>query len=286
LQFFKNVGMALLLLISLQAIADGAVWKVSKGTDYFYLGGSAHLLPEPDFPLPQAYEKAFADSDVLVLETELPKTVEEQQAFIGSMQYSDGRTLKKVLSTDVYKRLQKYLAGNGTSLDDMNTFTPGFILIMATQLESQKVGINGEGVDAYFQKKAESNNKPLWFLEELQYQAKVLADLGKGDEDDFVVRMLEEAPQAGDILRDTIAAWRSGDLKKIDEVVNKPLKEDDPASYQALFTQRNENWMHKLMGYFRNAQREFVLVGAGHLAGEGGLIAQLKEQGFELQKLP
>ena len=65
-----------------------------------------------------------------------------------------------------------------------------------------------------------------------------------------------------------------------------PPEQDDPASYQALFTQRNDNWMRKLLGYFRNAQREFVLVGAGHLAGDDGLIAQLKAQGFVVQQLP
>ena len=287
---FSTLLTALVAVVSVfsaaSALADSAVWKVSKGSDYFYLGGSAHLLPASDFPLPAPYQRAFADSDVLVLETELPKTPQAQQEFISMLQYSDGRTLQQVLSADVYRQLADYLTANGANLNDLQRFTPGFILMLATQIESQKIGIAGEGVDAYFQQQAENAEKPIWFLEALSYQAQVLAELGQGDEDDFVVRMLAEVPEAGQVLQDTIAAGRSGDLATIQRVVNEPMLEDDPASYQALFTQRNDNWMRKLLGYFRNAQREFVLVGAGHLAGDDGLIAQLKAQGFVVQQLP
>ncbi|MAD46776.1 MAG: TraB/GumN family protein [Oceanospirillaceae bacterium] len=279
------LGLVCSLCMPVSVQADGAVWKVSKGSDYFYLGGSAHLLPQSDFPLPKPYETAFADTDVLVLETELPKTPAAQQAFIDSMKYADGRTLRTVLSADMYQQLEAYLAENGVALADMKRFTPGFILMLATQIESQKAGINGAGVDAYFQQRAEQGHKPIWFLEALEYQARVLAELGEDDENAFIEGLLEEAPQAKELLTDTIAAWRSGDLDKIETVVLQPMIEDDPDSYQALFVQRNHNWLRKLVGYFRNAQREFVLVGAGHLVGDEGLIELLEQQGYRLQRV-
>ena len=55
------------------ALAETSVWKVSKGSDYLYVAGTVHLLPESAFPLPAEFATAYKDTDTLVLETKIPE---------------------------------------------------------------------------------------------------------------------------------------------------------------------------------------------------------------------
>ena len=45
-------------VVSTAALAETSVWKVSKGSDYLYVAGTVHLLPESAFPLPAEFAAA------------------------------------------------------------------------------------------------------------------------------------------------------------------------------------------------------------------------------------
>ena len=57
------------ILISFSAAtveAGSPVWKVSKGSNYLYVGGTVHILSETDYPLPYAFELAYQRLAALV----------------------------------------------------------------------------------------------------------------------------------------------------------------------------------------------------------------------------
>ena len=81
------------------------------------------------------------------------------------------------------------------------------------------------------------------------------------------------------------AAWRSGDVDKLSELFLKEMKKEFPKLYKTLFTDRNNKWLDKIETYLQTPQKEFVLVGVGHMVGEDGLIEQLKRRGYEVKKL-
>jgi len=262
-----------------------AVWKISKGSDYLYLGGTVHLLPQSEFPLPAGYDRAFADTDVLVLETELPQSDADQQQMLQGLMYQPGKTLDQVLQAGTYRRLARYLQANGLTLADYRRYTPGFMLMLMTQIETDKLGVNGEGVDMFYQHRAEQQPRPLWYLEALQFQVSLLAGLGEGYEDQFIRSMLDESSEAEQMLRDTLRAWRSADLAMIEQLLNQPTRKDDPVTYRALFTDRNNHWLPVIEGWFGNEHKELVLVGIAHLAGKDGLIHLLQQQGYQTEQL-
>ena len=47
------------------------LWRASNATNHVYLQGSVHLLKKSHYPLPDAIEKAYGESAVLVLEADL-----------------------------------------------------------------------------------------------------------------------------------------------------------------------------------------------------------------------
>jgi uncharacterized protein YbaP (TraB family) len=64
------------------------------------------------------------------------------------------------------------------------------------------------------------------------------------------------------------------------------MRHDYPELYQVLFKQRNDAFVEALAQHMRGTGVEFVAVGAGHLLGPDGLIAQLRARGFKVQRVP
>ena len=56
--------------------------------------------------------------------------------------------------------------------------------------------------------------------------------------------------------------------------------------YRQLAVERNDAWMSKLVQLFDNQDKELVLVGALHLAGDDSLLQLLGDQGYQLEQMP
>jgi uncharacterized protein YbaP (TraB family) len=66
-------------------------------------------------------------------------------------------------------------------------------------------------------------------------------------------------------------------LKDIDDEGNGTLKEFD----KKMWEERDNNMTEKIKGYFADSQNTyFVVVGAGHMVGDTGIIAQLETEGI------
>jgi uncharacterized protein YbaP (TraB family) len=48
---------------------ETSVWKISRGDNVLYLGGTIHVLRESDYPLPEPFDEAFEQADIVVFET-------------------------------------------------------------------------------------------------------------------------------------------------------------------------------------------------------------------------
>ncbi|WP_233080335.1 TraB/GumN family protein [Rheinheimera soli] len=287
---FKASFAALLLttaLASASAVAETSVWKVSKGDDYLYIGGTVHLLPESAFPLPGEFGKAYADTDTLVLEAKIPAATdtELQAAMLKAMSYSDNRSLSKVLSPEVYKQVSDYFAPYGVQLQQLDGYKPGFIMIQMLALEVMKAQMDGEGVDSHFDKLAQSDGKSQLYLETAESQINLLANMGEGYEDAFMKMNLEQVSDFKQYFSAMIDAWRAGDMVELNKLAVEPARQMDPKLYQALYVQRNQNWLPQIEKMFGNNNKELVLVGGGHLAGEHSVLALLQQAGYKLEQL-
>ena len=76
--------------------SSSSVWKVSKGQDHIYVGGTVHILPVSEFPLPSQFDLAYKNSDSIVLEADLPDATDQQgqMAMMQAMMFQNGQTLK------------------------------------------------------------------------------------------------------------------------------------------------------------------------------------------------
>jgi hypothetical protein len=275
------------MLSSYSALADTSMWKVSKGNDFIYLGGTVHLLPPSAFPLPEEFDVAYKAADTLVFEAKTPEPG-DNQAQIRMMQafsYADGKRLSKVLSPEVYANLDAYFKTVGVPLANLDGFKPAFVMLTMLQIEMKKAQLNGEGVDAHYMARAKKDNKTTLYLETLDEQIALLAGMGETDPDQFIKLQLEQVKDYKSYFNQLVAAWRAGDLAALKTLVVDETIKFDPKMYDDVFTKRNNNWQPKIERMFGNKQRELVLVGAGHMAGPDGVLALLERAGYKIEKM-
>lgn len=268
--------------------AQSSVWKVeAEGGNYLYIGGTVHVLSANDFPLPAEFDEAFNDSDILVLETDMARmnAPEFQTQALMAMMYMDGRTLQSVLSPEVYAKLEAYLAEKGLSAMSMNMMTAGGMTLTLTMLELQSMGINMQGVDAFYDRIAREKGMGVDMFETPEEQLAFLSGLGEGNEDEIITYTLEDMAELPAMMEQLTAAWRAGDLDKLDELMLGEMEAEFPEIFQTIFLERNRHWMPQIQQMLETDPVESVFVGAGHLAGENGLINLLSELGYKVEQL-
>lgn len=273
-------------LLTTSALADTSIWKISKGKESLYLGGTIHLLASSDLPLPGEYETAYKDAEKLVFEVDQGKlsTPEFQMTMMRKMMYQDDTTLDKVLSKKTYQRLAEFCTSRGMDIQQFNKFRPSFIAMTISLIEMQRLGMTGDGVDKLYYDKALKDKKPQQPLETVEQQLNYLANIGAGYDDEMIINSLNEIEQLKEMMAKLKKAWRDGDIKALEKVGIEPMMEF-PGVYQSLLVERNNNWMPQIEAMLHTPEKEFILVGALHLAGKDGVLHQLKAKGYKVEKL-
>lgn len=289
-QLFIAASLLAVSFVSLTAHAQSSVWKVSKGNDHIFIGGTVHILPPSEFPLPKEFEQAYKESDSIVLEAKLPDAsdAEFQMSMMQQMTYGNGKTISSFLTPKTQQQLNDYVSSLGVNLAMFEHFKPGFLVTMLALLEAQKAQLSGEGVDIFYSKQANKDNKNIAYLESAEFQMNMIADMGIGDEEHFIKSNIEQMKDFKAMFTGLLKAWREGDDKQLHKLAIIPMKED-PKTFKKLLTDRNRTWISHIERMFadngKSTDKEFVLVGVAHLAGDKSVLTLLKNKGYRVEKL-
>ena len=283
---------ALILTLVLLQIAPGvwaeaAVWRATDGESTVYLGGTVHLLRPEDYPLPEEFDQAYEGSSELFFETDISSmnNLSVQAQMLQKLSYSDGRTLKDVLDTETYAALETHTDGLGMPLMMLEQLKPGMIVSTLQVLEFQRMGFTPQGVDAFFNTQALTDGKSVGALETLDEQISFLAEMGKGNESEFIMMSLEELDNTANLMGEMIDAWRAGDSEVLRTLFVDDMLERAPAVYDFLLRKRNLRWIPQIEAMFDDPEIEFVLVGAAHLVGADSIVELLRARGYVVSKL-
>ena len=285
MNYLISLLITLFLTVS-PALAKAPLWKVSKGDDHLFIGGTIHVLGSDDYPLPASFEKIYKESEQLVLETDIQKlqSPEMQIKMLQLMSYQDDSTLKDHLKPETYKALETSLSKNGIPIFAVQKFKPGMVGMMLTVIELKKLGISIEGVDQFYSSKALKDKKTLGKLETIEEQLTFLTDIGKKDPDSFIMYTLRDMTEFPEMFQALKKAWREGNMNKMAELAIEPMKKDYPATYKTILVQRNNAWIPQIEALLKTKEVEMVLVGTLHLAGEEGVLKQLQKRGYTIEQ--
>lgn len=273
--------------ISFSAFAGTPVWKVEKNGAHIFIGGTVHLLTPADYPLPEAFDTAYQQSDKVIFEANIDDmaTPEFQTSMMQMLSYPDDQNLKLELSEETYLALSRYCTNHNIAIEGLMPFKPGLVSMILSITELQRLGFTGEGVDAFYNQKAQQDNKLIGALETVGQQLNFIADMGKGQEDNLIIYTLGEMKKLPQVMESMMVAWRNGDLNQLDIVGSNSMRKAFPSIHDELIVDRNNTWMPKIEAMFDTSNVEFILVGSLHLSGKNGLINQLKTRGYTIEML-
>lgn len=274
-------------IITLLLQAQTSVWKVSKGDNILYIGGTFHVLRQSDYPLPHEYAQAYKNSDIIALETDLMAMNDPMfnMKMMGSLMQPKGRTLRNDLDKSTYMRLKKYVTNKNIPMAMLDGMRPSMVVITLMMSEMQRLGVNTKGVDAYYDAKARVDKKGLLFFETPDEQLSFLSHMSDGQDNEIINQTLEDMKQMEKMLDEMTLAWRSGDLKAMERLALVTMKKDYPKLFQKIVVDRNRAWMPKIEKMFHNNTTEFILVGTLHLVGKEGVLERLKAKGYQVEQL-
>ena len=273
------------LLLPLNAFADPAFYRISKGNEQHWLLGSIHAGKPSLYPLPDPVERAWQQSRALVMEVDMTHISQAQWQEMGAItRLVDGKTLKDHLPIDLYRRTLIAAGQNGLNESMLAPLRPWFAAITLTQAALERTGYRGEfGVDQHFAKRANDGGKPIIGLETLLEQLGYLASVGD-NQTLMLESTLDELPDLEKGFAEVMKAWQDGDQATL---INLLKEEMAPPKLQAwleqtLLAERNRNWVKQWPGL---PNESFIVVGALHLYGEQGLLALLEQQGWRITPL-
>lgn len=281
------ISLAICTILTTSGLCETSVWVAKTDSSVMYIGGTIHILRETDRPFPPEFDRAYNASEILIFETDITQmnTVETQQAVMAKAMYTDGRSLDKVLSPEVYKKLDECCAENGLSLASMNRLKPSLIMITLLGLELKKMGADQEGIDAFYHNKAIADKKTIKGLESVDEQVQMITTLGDGNETAFVLYGIDEMETIEEEFEKMLTAWKTGDEATLNDLFIKEIKQLFPEVFKSIMVDRNMAWLPQIEQYLNTPKTEFVLVGTAHLIGEEGVITQIKKLGYEVEKL-
>jgi len=265
----------------------GFLWKISDHDSSVYLLGSVHFANADYYPMSRAIKAAFAEADTLAVEIDITSLdpLKTQLLMQEMGNYSDGRTLKDELSPETLQKLETYLGQKGFPAHLFMGQKPGMLIMSLTSMELMNLGMLPQfGIDLHFISRAKGN-KHIVELETLEQQMELLMNIDDGDA--ALSQSLDEFPSFPVLSKQLFRAWQTGDTRIMQSLlIDEPLQKypESKDYFDKLFTDRNLTMTDKVKGYLDNNKTYFVIVGAGHLIGEGGVVSLLGDKGFGVER--
>lgn len=283
----RQLILPLLFITSfLTSFSQSSVWSIEGNGAKIFLGGSIHLLRTEDYPLPDPYNSAYSNSEIIVTETNMieagnPANAEKMQK---AMMFQDDRSLTSVLSDSAYYALEQACKMNGLNITALNKFKPSMVILLLTFQELGKLGVTSEGVDLHFTNKGVTDKKQFLYLESFDQQLSFLESMGEGNEDEFVLYSLRDLEESNEKFAEMIETWKTGNSNLMNEELSD-FQRDYPEIYKTIVKDRNDNWIIQLENWLKTPETEFVIVGAMHLYGPDGVLQQMKAKGYKISQL-
>jgi hypothetical protein len=238
--------------------------------------GTIHLGVSFD-ELPAVVRDRLDASHTLVVEAD-----SGDEVMAGSMDLlmlPAGQSLRAMLGDSYWAKLIEHLGATmpPAALDRFQPWLPTILLT----LEDPDRMADATGMDAEIEARAKSRGTAVIYLETAADQADLLARaLGIDD----LKSALDDVPAARMSMKAMLRAYRAGNFAALTGLVFQPDEvAKDPEQYELMFHTRNRAWIKKLTPLLEQGG-VFVAVGAGHFAGDQGLLVLLRRAGFEVTR--
>ena len=289
----------LLMLIALGAQAQ-LLWKISGNglQKPSYIIGTYHLAPVTFTDSIKGLKEALDVSEqvygeIIMSEMTKPENMTKTQA---AMMLPEGQTIDKLYTAEEMTRINAMLKSI-IGMDMTNPMVAQQIGKLTPQALQTQIGLlmylkkhtgfdPTQTFDGYFQQEAAAKGKSVGALETIDFQIETLyKSMTMERQKQLLLCLADNMEFNEEQTENVIKAFFSQDLNGIEKAMDAKLNntcDGTPEEKETLIYKRNDNWM-KQMPEIMKQKATFFAVGAGHLPGERGLLAQLKKAGYTVE---
>ncbi|MEZ4948554.1 MAG: TraB/GumN family protein [Saprospiraceae bacterium] len=270
------------------AADNSLLWEIT-GKDInepSYLFGTIHMIDKKDFILTDAVQEAFKKCNKVVFEvnTEDMFDLTTQFSLLMKSFMEDGKTLKDLVSEEDYKLVDQHFKKIGMPLMLLERVKPMILTVFAS--EDMSGGGKGMGMgdmksyEIELTELAKKDEKPIDGLETLEYQMSMFDSIPYEDQAKMLVESIKAGSGQDDQFGKMVEMYKAQDLYGLSQMISE--EEGIGAYDELLLNNRNRNWIAP-MSTMMAIQPTFFAVGAGHLAGEHGVISLLRKEGYTVK---
>lgn len=255
-----------------------ALWELAgPNGEQGWLFGTIHALPDGASWRTPALERAFARSDLLLVEiANLTDPEAGKKAFEAYAKGSPHPALSMRVAEADRPAVVALVARAGmsdTEFWDVKTWAAALMLSNAV-----REGEAANGVDRALL----AEGKPVEALESYADQFARFDALDEAQESALLVGIAREA--GAEAEEANVEAWLTGDIPALEarmaqSLVNRPDLRD------VLVSERNRAFATRIALALEQGRRPFVAVGAGHMLGADGLPSLLAARGYAVERI-
>jgi uncharacterized protein YbaP (TraB family) len=275
----------LLLLWSLLVSAavageQGLLWQISgKGADG-YLFGTMHSEDPRVTSLPPEVERHFAAARTLVLEVLLDE--QNEMAAAVQMRLPPDSSLTQLVGETMSQQVREAMQSRGVppeASERLQLWATALIL----SLPEQRSGLY---LDKLLYQRAVTAGKKRKPLESVNEQLAIFTAFTLDEQRTLLRDVLASYQEYPALFEQVTDAYLARDLDRLMQLGEAHPMSDDPALQkkvtERLMTQRNRRMAERMEPLLTQGGL-FIAIGALHLPGEDGVIALLRQRGYQLQ---
>lgn len=277
-------GLLAAALLAPAARAQPPVWVVKDADSEMLLFGSVHVLPPGLEWRPTVLDAGLEKAEDIWFELPVGPATDQEVGRLAATAGTlpPGQSLFRLLPPKDAERLMRLAAVYGVDkavLDRLEPWLAEVALASATFARSGAEASHGveavvnAGAPATARRRALETPAEQIGLFDQTPMAEQVASLRVS------LAELEADPEGYAKL---VRAWMEGDTGALDREALGPLRTASPALFRRLVSERNARWAVELDQRLKGQGRTVVVVGIGHLIGEGSVPARLRALGYSV----
>jgi len=258
------------------------LWRIVNAPAPFYLIGSMHALRRDDYPTDLSeFNRAIDQSQKFIYERDPnandPTDLWRRLSAQGT--YPHGVTIQQKVRPSTFALLKRIARIPLGAYETQKPWAIAAFNLKAQGMESVK---SNWSMDHYIYTKTRHRGET-GGLETIDEFVRSFSEMSDRESESFLLQSIEYGQRSPELIDQTIAAWKAGSTARMYQLY-APRKHGADG-YWRWIEKRSALWMPRIESAIRAGQPTAVIIGALHVSGPRGVIAELKKRGYKLEQL-
>lgn len=257
------------------------VWRIANTPAPFYLVGAMHALRRSDSYVLADFDRAINESQKFIFERDPGENDQTLlwRKMLAHSTYPRGVTIQQRVSPSTFALLKRIARIPQGAYETQKPWAIAAFNLKAQGMDTVKSNLS---LDHYVFERGR-HRAEFGGLETLDEFVRTFAEMSDRESESFLLQSIEYGQRSPEILDQTIAAWKAGNAARVYQLYAPRARGAN--GYWRWIEKRSALWLPRIEAAIKSRRPTMVIVGALHLCGPRGLIAELQRRGYKLEQL-